>query len=104
MVWFGFLSLALGVRDDQHIAITILDRLLSDRASRNLAFFKVAAIFLFGAFMVKEGYALTKIGLLNQLPGIYISSAFMYAAVPLSGLALCLYSLRQFLDLLREGL
>nr|WP_321499466.1 TRAP transporter small permease [uncultured Dethiosulfovibrio sp.] len=102
MVWFGFLSLALGVRDDQHIAITILDRFLSDKAARRLAFFKIIAIFLFGFFMFKEGYALTKIGLLNQLPGIYISSAFLYVVVPVSGFALCVYSLHQFFDLLRE--
>lgn len=102
MVWFGFLSLALGVRDDQHISITILDRFLSEKAARRLAFFKIIAIFLFGFFMLKEGYALTKIGLLNQLPGIYISSAFLYVVVPVSGFALCVYSLHQFFDLLRE--
>ena len=102
MVWFGFLSLALGVRDDQHIAITILDGFISKKAARRLAFFKIAAIFSFGFFMLKEGYALTKIGLLNELPGIYISSAFMYAVVPISGFALCVYSLHQIFDLLRE--
>lgn len=101
MVWFGFLSLALGMRDDQHISITILDRFISEKTSRFLAFFKIFAVFFFGAFMLKEGYALTKIGLLNQLPGIYISSAFMYMVVPLSGFALCAYSLHQFLDLLK---
>ncbi len=102
MVWFGFLSLALGVRDDQHIAITILDRFLSQKAARRLAFFKIIAIFLFGIFMVKEGFVLVKIGLLNEVPGIYISSAFLYGAVPASGFALCIYSLQQFCGLSRK--
>ena len=57
-----------------------------------------ACIFLFGIFMIKEGLVLCEIGAWNPLPGLGLSSAWQYAAVPCSGFAMCVYSLQQFIN------
>ncbi|EHL70791.1 TRAP transporter small permease [Cloacibacillus evryensis] len=101
MVWFGFLSMALGVRDRQHISITILDHLISKEALNKLDYFQETAIFLFGVFLIKEGFVLCEIGRLNNLPGLGLSSAFQYAAVPCGGFALCVYSAVHFMNNLK---
>lgn len=101
MVWFGFLSMALGVRDNQHISITILDHMLPPKVLRFLDYFKVIAVFCFGIFMIREGKNLYDIGLLNDMPGLAISSAWQYLAVPVSGFAFCVYSFTQFIGLIK---
>lgn len=104
MVWFGFLSMALGVRDNQHISITILDQILGEKGIKKLDLFKNIAIFLFGIFMIKDGLVLCEIGQYNNLPGLGLSSTFQYAAVPCCGFAMCVYALRQFiLDFKEKG-
>lgn len=100
MVWFGFLSTALGVRDDGHIGVTILDSFLSAKILRLLDFFKWGCVTAFACFMVKEGITLTEVGLYNTYPGLGISSAWLYGIVPISGLAIIVYCLEKFIALL----
>lgn len=102
MVWFGFLSTALGVRDDGHIGVTVLDPLFSSRALWFLDFFKWGCVFAFGCFMVKEGVTLTEIGRYNTFPGLHISSAWLYLVVPAAGSAIMVYCLEKFVDLLKR--
>ena len=52
MVWFGFLSMAIGTRDHLHIRITILDSFLSDRAKNRLDWASRLLILAFSVFMV----------------------------------------------------
>jgi len=101
MVWFGFLSTALGVRDDGHIGVTILDSMLQKKTLRYLDFFKWLAVFCYGVFMLVEGWTLTKIGLRNNFPGLGISSAWLYGVVPLSGAAIMVYCCEKIIDLFR---
>lgn len=103
MVWFGFLSTALGVRDDGHIGVTILDSFFSAKILRFLDFFKWSCVGAFGCFMVKEGITLAEIGLYNTYPGLGISSAWLYAVVPLSGAAIIVYCLEKFIALLTHS-
>ncbi|UQZ89901.1 TRAP transporter small permease [Deltaproteobacteria bacterium Smac51] len=103
MVWFGFLSIALGVRDDGHIGVTILDSKLSAKIIYVLDFFKWLCVFAFGLFMLIEGITLTKIGLRNNYPGLGISSAWLYIIVPISGGAMLVYCVEKVVDLLRTG-
>lgn len=93
MVWFGFLSMALGVRDDQHLAITILDHLVSQKTLQKLDYFKQISVCLFALFMIQQGYALAQIGALNNLPGLDVPSSVLYAAVPISGIMMGAYAL-----------
>lgn len=103
MVWFGFLSTALGVRDDGHIGVTILDSFFSARILRLLDFFKWACVTAFGFFMVKEGIMLTEVGLYNTYPGLGVSSAWLYVIVPISGAAIIVYCLEKFITLLTHS-
>ena len=103
MVWFGFLSIALGVRDDGHIGVTILDPLLSAPVLWVLNIFKYVMVIVFSGFMMFEGWKITKIGMLNQFPGLDISSAWLYGVVPFSGFAIFVYSLEKLLDVIRSG-
>lgn len=109
MVWFGFLSMALGVRDDLHLSITILDHILSKPVIKVLNLVKYVCTGGYGVFMVVQGYRLVQVGLLNRFPGLGITSAWLYAALPVAGSAAVVYSIEKFFltlvnkDVLQDG-
>lgn len=100
MVWFGFLSMALGVRDDLHLSITILDGFTPKIVHKILALFKYVCTTGFGIFMVTQGWKMVKVGLMNKFPGLQITSAWLYSAVPIAGAAIVVYSVEKFFDIL----
>jgi len=103
MVWFGFLSMALGVRDDLHICITMLDRIMPPWLLRALNWFKRVIVLGFALFMVIEGINMCEVALGNSMPGLGLNSAFLYVAVPIAGLVIAYYviieSAQQFVTL-----
>lgn len=96
MVWFGFLSMALGVRDDLYLSITVIDRLLPKPLLKLLQFFKYICTGGYGVFMVVQGWRMVQVGLLNRFPGLGITSAWLYAPLCLGGTAIAVYSVEKF--------
>lgn len=103
MVWFGFLSMAMGVRDDLHLSITILDNFLPGPALRGLNLIKYACTGGYGLFMIFQGEKLVRVGMLNRFPGLQIVSAWLYAAVPIAGMAIAIFSVQKFAEILLRG-
>ena len=95
MVWFGFMSIALGVRDDLHIGVTLFDPLFPPAVIRALDVFKYVATAGFAAFMVREGWTMTKIGRFNKFPGLGITSSWLYVVVVISGAAIIVYCIER---------
>lgn len=96
MLWFGFLSMAIGVRDDRHISIDLLVRMLPMKVNFYFSLITKVLILIFGVFMVIEGSKMCLVATKNYLPGIKLNSAYLYAPVPLSGIAIIYYVLRSF--------
>ncbi len=96
MVWFGFLSMALGVRDDKHISIEIIERIIPSGLMNFLKIVHKILILAFAAFMIVEGMKMVKVGTKNYMPGIKLNSGFLYAAVPVAGIIIVYYVLTSF--------
>lgn len=96
MVWFGFLSIALGAREEVHLSVTVLDSVFPKKAQILLAMLKHALILFCGGFMLYHGNAMVQIGRLNILSGLNVSSGLLYAAVPTCGFALVAHSAGHF--------
>lgn len=103
MVWFGFLSMAMGVRDDLHLSITILDNFLPASALRVLNLIKYVCTGGYGLFMAFQGEKLVRVGMMNKFPGLQIVSAWLYAAVPIAGVAIVIFSAQKFAEILLRG-
>ena len=110
MIWFGFMAIALGVRDDGHIGVTLFDRFYPPAMLRVLNLFKYVCTCLFGLFMAHYGYKMALVGSWNKLPGLGISSYWLYIVVSGSGVAIVVYSVMHFFrhirnrnEVLREG-
>ncbi len=102
MVWFGFLSIALGVHDDLHLSLDIIDRIMPKKLVCPLEMFKYLVVMAIGAFMVYQGLIMVEIGSLNSLPGLQISSAWIYLVVPLSGAATIIYCVSALIGLAKK--
>ena len=103
MVWFGFLCMALGVRDDRHIAIQVIDKLLTPTGKRLLVIFGRILILGFALFMIIEGITMSQVATRNYMLGLKINSSFLYIPVILGGIAITYYILTSFTrDKMRE--
>jgi TRAP-type C4-dicarboxylate transport system permease small subunit len=98
MVWFGFMAIALGVRDDGHIGVTLFDKFYPPPLLWLLNLFKYLAVMAFGYFMTVEGYRMALVGAWNKLPGLGLSSYYMYIIVTASGVAIIVYCLQKLVE------
>lgn len=103
MVWFGFLSIAIGVRDELHLDISLIDMVLPSGMKKLLYWFKQILLLAFACFMVREGLTITQVGAGNYMPGIKLSSSVLYAAVPVAGIFMVFYVISNSLKQLRSN-
>lgn len=101
MVWFGFMAIALGVRDDGHIGVTIMDRFYPPLMLRLLNLFKYVCVGVFAVFMIREGFKMAQIGRWNKLPGMGITSWWLYIIVPVCGVAILVYCIEKLYEHIR---
>ncbi|MEW6624546.1 MAG: TRAP transporter small permease [Bacillota bacterium] len=98
MVWFGLLSASLAIRSDSHLRLSLLDMILSKKNLKVVEWFVTIAVIGFACFLIWSGIQLVELTSSNRLSGIRISSAWLYLAVPVSGVAM----LAQLLDKARK--
>ena len=99
MVWLGLLSASTRVRDDSHLSLTFMDNYLPPRAIRIRNALVMLATALFGLFLLIQGANLVDMTRNNTLPGMGISSSFLYAAVPFAGLAIVIQLIARLRDI-----
>lgn len=97
MIWFGILSIPIGVKLNLHIGIEYLYRRCPRKWQYVISRFVYLLIAAFGLVMVVYGIQLTQFMTMSTLPATKLSSAVEYVVVPISGLLLIFYSLELLL-------
>jgi TRAP-type C4-dicarboxylate transport system permease small subunit len=106
MVYMALVSAALAVRKDSHIRMQIIDFFLP---RKGVAFFRGLAqvcIFFFGIFMILNGWGFSIQAGRNLMTGVGIKSLWLYVAVPIAGVAICLMEIERLIkcvDRIRRG-
>ena len=88
MVWFGLLSASIGVRDGSHLCLSFITDKLPEKGRQLIEGFVFLMIALFGLFLVVQGYNMVVLTQNNSLPGMKISSSWLYGAIPAAGVAI----------------
>lgn len=95
MIWFGMLSIPIGVKLNLHIGIEYLfnrfPNILKPAAARLI----YLLIVIFGGLMVSCGIELVEFMSMSTLPATKISSAVEYIVVPISGAMLIFVALEK---------
>jgi len=100
LIWLGLLGGAYFTGQNAHLSLNILETKLGPEAQRRLQIFISLLIFLFGlSVLVIGGARLVYISfhLGQSSSALRIPLGFVYLVVPLSGLLIAYYSIRQVL-------
>lgn len=99
MVWFGFISLAIGVKKKLHISIELLFGKMPPKVQFVMLKFVDLSIFAFGVIMIYYGGKLASITMSSTMPATKMPTGYLYGIVPLSGILVAYYSLISLLGL-----
>ncbi|PKM93971.1 MAG: TRAP transporter small permease [Firmicutes bacterium HGW-Firmicutes-1] len=86
MVWFGFISLAIGVKKKLHISIEVFSRLFPENIQKWIGKFVDLSIMIFGIIMIIYGWKLAAITMNSTMPATKMPTGYLYGIVPLSGI------------------
>src|SRR4030095_3162111 len=92
-VWVVFLGAAVGVKRGAHFGLHLLVDKLPDRARQIAAFVTPLPVIVFSSVLVVKGLAFMEFGRFQQLPVMGISKVWVYAAMPVGGALMIVYSL-----------
>ena len=73
MVWFSMLSISIGIRNKNHIRITLLEKILSPSAKRIVDLINDLMIVLFAIFIIYYGWNVVLLNMRRVSPAIGIS-------------------------------
>lgn len=92
-VWAVFLGAAVGVRRGAHFGLHIVIDQLSPRARRFAALATPMVIIALAVVLVVQGWSFVQFGWLQQTPVMGLPKAWVYAAMPVGGVLMILYSI-----------
>ncbi len=93
VIWFTFIAMALGVKENLHISITLLPKHLPPHVERFLRIFKYVCEIILGVILFYYGLGLAKNGLRSFLPATHITNAINYIVLPINAIFIILYAI-----------
>jgi TRAP-type C4-dicarboxylate transport system permease small subunit len=102
-VWAVFLGAAVGVKRGAHFGLHIIIDMLPPRARRFAALVTPVMVILFSAVLIVEGWNFVDLGWFQQTPVMGLPKAWVYAAMPVGGVLMVLYSLAPLWRGVREA-
>ncbi len=93
LLWFGFLGIIKGHRDNHHIRITFLADKLSKRWKRYLEVFSEGIILIFSVIMFFQGLKLVEYDIISPLPATGIPSSTLAFLIVIVGFMLTVQSI-----------
>ncbi len=92
VIWFTFIAMALGVKENLHISITVLPKKLPRLFNDSLNIIKYVLELVIGGILFYYGIRLTINGMRSKLPATGISNAINYIILPIAATFIFLYA------------
>ena len=86
MVWFAMFSIALGVRNDAHVKVEVVDAFASPKVLVGFKLFGCLATMIFGFIMVRYGVALSQMTWKSMLSAFRVPVGLQYASAVAGGM------------------
>lgn len=102
MVWASLLGASVLLKNDGHIAVTVLDNYLPQKAIKALDLLSYVFLGFYAVIMVIYGLKLVELTGLNMMPALKIKSSWLYGAMPVSAV-LMVFVLLEKVYLLFKG-
>ena len=88
MVYMALISASLAIRKETHIRVTVLDLFMPKKFIKFLKYASHFLIIAFSVFMIVDGLRFVVLMGKSSMSGLPVKQSFLYAAVPLAGLAM----------------
>ncbi|RAK08998.1 TRAP-type C4-dicarboxylate transport system permease small subunit [Halanaerobium saccharolyticum] len=102
MIWFGFLGMALGVKQSVHLSIEFFMSLFPEKYQGYIYKIENILVGVFGWYLVKYGWQLFSRSITTVLPATQWSRGLLFIALPISGAFILIYSIFQFFGILEN--
>lgn len=100
VIWFSFISLAIGVKNRLHISIELFTMKLPEKILKNYIMrLTYLCTLIAGIVMIYYGILLVQNGMMSTLPGTGFTSSVEYIFVPVSGVLVVYDSIMDLLGL-----
>lgn len=98
LVWMSMIGMSLPIRDNTHLHITMFDNVFPKRVLSFLDKMADVIVVLFSIVIIVAGIGMTKQSARQILHGMRISKAYLYAAVPVSGITFLIAELERIMN------
>lgn len=102
MMWFGFLSIVMGFRRREHLAISLLVSHFPERVQWFIEKIIDLIVIAFGVLLMVEGYQFTLLTWSAVMPVTRLPQGLQYMVVPFTGALTVIYGLLWLFGLLGE--
>jgi TRAP-type C4-dicarboxylate transport system permease small subunit len=102
VIWFTFIAMALGVKEDLHISITVFTIRASRFVNDLLNILKYIIELGIGIIIFRYGWLLTLNGLRSTLPATHITNAINYIILPISAIFIIGYSFYYLIENIKD--
>ncbi len=102
MIWFTFIGVIIGVKEDIHIAIEMFMRMLPPKLFAAVEIIDKIIVFILCVLLVRYGYTLILNTSKNVLPATLLPASTIYVMLPVSGLMMAFVIIEQVIDKLRK--
>ncbi len=93
LIWYGFLAMALGVKDDSHMSLEFFYEIFSENGKKVLDFIRHVLMLAFSTLMTYYALELARTSITKYLPASKISRSILYIAMLISGILMFIYTL-----------
>ena len=99
LVWFAFMSIAIGFREGVHMGVDALTEHFSVRVNYWIKKWVDVMGLIYGLYFVVYGWEFTVLMLESTLPATKLPNSIVYFVMPVSGFMVCVYSLLQMMGI-----
>jgi len=93
-VWMIFLGAAVGVKRHTHFRLHLAVDRLPPRGHQTAKLLGILVVIGFACVLIQQGWAFVQLGRFQQTPVMGVPKSWIYAAIPVGGALMILYSLR----------
>jgi len=103
LIWLTFLGSAIAMKNRSHLSISLLTNRLSVKKRISVQFFANLLSLLFILILVWGGIIITILTMPNRTAALQMPTGLVYLAVPVGGIIMIIYLLKNTIELFKEN-
>lgn len=103
MIWFGMIGIAVGVRQDSHMALHYFADLFPKIVQKPLEIIKYILILIYTGVLINEGLTMVELTMPQSSPAMHAPVGYVYAALPVSFCLIIVFAVERLVMTVRKG-